>query len=78
MLYIETTSNVSPASLRQLLRHRIQGSVTLRRHASLYAFYCQHTPQYQDVLSFIHQHGGFPLLVDGMVLIVKHYVYSKL
>jgi len=78
MIYLETTSQLSISTLHRLLSHRIKGHVRLRQIESLYLFHCQSTQEYHQVLSFIQENGGFPLLVDGQVFVLKQYLPSKL
>ena len=74
MLCLETTSNLSVEAIHTLLRHRVQGPVHIRRLISLYLIKCSSTPEYQQLLTSIQQHGGFPLLVEGHVFLL----HSKL
>jgi len=78
MIYIDTTRHIATSSLVKLMGHRIQGRVRVRQDGSSYMFHCQRTPEFYHVISFIQEHGGFPMIVDGDVVVVKQKVLSKL
>jgi hypothetical protein len=78
MIYLDTTKNISNSSLIDVLQHRIQGTVRIRRDGSIYFFHCQKTPEFYQVILFIQQHGGFPLFIEGDVVVLKHTIPSKL
>ena len=71
MLYLESTSNISTEALTTLLQHHIQGKVTIQHTDSIYTFHCQPTSHYFQLRSYIQEHHGFSLLVEGHVLVLQ-------
>ena len=71
MLYLETTHDISIESITTLLQHRVKGPVQIQRLHSLYTIQCPSTPEYNQLVTFIQEQGGFPLLVDGNVFILQ-------
>jgi len=78
MIYVDTTRHVSTATLVKLMSHRIQGRVKVQRNESIYIFHCQRTPEFYQVVSFIQEHGGFPIVIEGDIVVVKQNILSKL
>jgi len=77
MIYMTTTCQVSTSSLIRIIENRIQGRVRIRQRGDVYFVKCQPTSHYDTLCAFIQEHGGFPLLVDGNVFVLKH-MASKL
>jgi len=77
MIYMTTTCHVAPSSLIRIMENRIQGTVRIVQRGDVYVFKCQPTSHYDTLCAFIQEQGGFPLLVDGNVFVLKN-VYSKL
>ena len=78
MIYLETTSHISTETLSTLFSRRIQGRVRIQQQNSIYLFHCQRTHEFYRIIAFIQEHGGFPLLVDGQVVVLRHHLLSKL